>query len=87
MYITTRENMKRIMNKEQKELFKKRSKIENIWDVLKERFDIIYSLARSIHGLFRHYFYSIITFVIKNKINISDNFILFPKKFDTLSLN
>lgn len=68
LYIATRKNMKRLMTKEQKALFKERSIIETVWDVLKERFKIIYSLARSIHGLFRHYFYSIGSFLLKEKL-------------------
>lgn len=68
LYIATRKNMKRIMTKEQSKCFKKRSIIETQWDVLKERFKIVYSLARSITGLFRHYFYSIASFLFKKKI-------------------
>jgi hypothetical protein len=66
MYIATRKNMKRIMTKEQGRLFKVRSRIETVWGVLKERFNLIYTLARSTNGLFRHYFYSITSFLLDN---------------------
>lgn len=65
-FIATRKNMKRLMNKEQHNLFKKRSMIETRWDVLKERFNLVYSFARSIFGLLRHYLYSIVSFMIKD---------------------
>ena len=65
-YIATRKNMKRLMTKEQKILFRKRSRIETTWDVLKERFNIAYSFARSIHGLLRHYLYSLLSFMLKD---------------------
>lgn len=59
LFIATRKNMKRIMTQEQKILFKRRSKIETIWGILKERFLLETNLARSITGFFRHYIYSI----------------------------
>ena len=67
LYIATRKNMKRIMTKGQHQLFKMRSMIETLWGILKERFLIVSHLARSPHGLFRHYFYSIIAFMLVNK--------------------
>ncbi len=67
VYIATRKNMKRIMTKEQQNLFKARSRIETTWGVLKERFNLEYRLARSPHGLFRHYFYSLISFLLYNR--------------------
>jgi hypothetical protein len=65
-FIATRKNMKRLMTKEQKQLFRKRSRIETDWSVLKERFNVVYSLARSLFGLLRHYIYSLISFMIKD---------------------
>lgn len=76
LYTATRKNMKRLMTKQQGQLFKERSIIETMWDVLKERFKIIYSLARSIHGLFRHYFYSIASYLMKEKLRKDNNDIL-----------
>jgi len=64
IYIATRKNMKRIMTKTQANLFKSRSRIETVWGVLKERFNLMYNLSRSTHGLFRHYFYSLVSFLI-----------------------
>jgi hypothetical protein len=55
----TGKNMKRAMRGEQKQLLRDRSRIERVWDVLKERFQLAYHLARGMTGLFRHYFYSI----------------------------
>ncbi len=66
IYIATRKNMKRIMTKEQARLFKMRSRIETVWGVLKERFNLMFNLARSTHGLFRHYFYSIVSFLLED---------------------
>lgn len=64
-FIATRKNMKRIMTREQQMLFRKRSRIETDWNVLKERFNLVYSFARSIIGLLRHYIYSIVSFMLK----------------------
>lgn len=68
LFIATRKNMKRPMTKEQHDHFKRRSVIENIWDVLKERFELVYNLARSVKGLFRHYMFSITSFLLHNLI-------------------
>ena len=59
LFIATRKNMKRIMTDEQKILFKRRSKIETIWGILKERYLLETNLARSLTGFFRHYIYAI----------------------------
>ena len=52
--------------KEQLKLFRRRSIIETNWDVLKERFNLVSSFARSISGLLRHYIYSLVSFMLKN---------------------
>ena len=65
-FIATRKNMKRLMTDEQNKFFKKRSRIETNWDVLKERFSIVYSFARSIFGLLRHHIYSLVSFMLKD---------------------
>lgn len=67
--IAPRKNMKRLMTERQEKLFKARSIIETTWSVLKERFLLVYHLARSIHGLFRHYFYSIASFLLSKIAN------------------
>jgi hypothetical protein len=59
MMSAARKNTKRVMNGKQQRLFRGRSRIETAWGVLKERFQLVFHLARGITGLFRHYFYSI----------------------------
>lgn len=66
LYIATRKNMKRLMSKAQHELFKRRSVIENVWNMLKVRMNMAYSFARGVHGLFRHYLYCIGSYLLKN---------------------
>jgi hypothetical protein len=60
-----RKNMKRLMSEEQGRLFRERSIIETTWGVLKERFQLVYHLARNMTGLFRHYFYSLVSFLLR----------------------
>jgi len=60
-----RKNMKRLMTKKQDYIFKAGSIIETTWGLLKERILLVYDLASSIHGLFRHYFYSIVYSLVK----------------------
>ncbi len=75
LYIATRKNMKRMMPKEQHQLFKRRGVIENVWNTLKERMNMAYSFARGVHGLFRHCLYCISSYLLRNlfeKLN-SDN--------------
>jgi hypothetical protein len=52
-------------------LFKARSCIETVWGVLKERFGIIFNPARNPRGLFRHYFYNLVAYMI-----YSDDYVL-----------
>jgi hypothetical protein len=67
----SRKNMKRVMRGEQEQLLRDRSCIETVWDVLKERFQLVYHLARGMSGLFRHYFYSIVSFLLRPFIAFS----------------
>ena len=60
-----RKNMKRLMTEDQGLIFKKRSIIETLWGVLKERHGLVFHLARNITGLFRHYFYSLLSYLLK----------------------
>ncbi|MDR3237456.1 MAG: IS982 family transposase [Spirochaetia bacterium] len=60
----TRKNMKRVMTTEQGRLFRMRNRFETAWGVLKERFEPVYHLGRSMDGLFRHHFYSIASYLI-----------------------
>jgi hypothetical protein len=64
-----RKNMKRLMAKEQGHLLRKRNIIETVWDVLKERYGIVFHLARSMIGLFRHYCYSLISQMLRPVLN------------------
>ena len=66
LFIAPRKNMKGIMTKYQKDLFRRRSKIETIWGILKERFLLETSLARNIIGFFRHYLYAISAWCIRS---------------------
>jgi len=66
----SRKNMKRLMTKEQGLLFRKRSIIETVWDVLKERYGLVFHLARSITGLFRHYGYSLLSHMLQPFLNV-----------------
>lgn len=59
----TRKNMKRIMTKEQFRLLRNRNIIESIWSAMKLNYNLIYHRARSITGMFRHFFYSIPAFL------------------------
>ena len=76
LYIATRKNMKRLMTKEQRELFKQRSIIENVWNILKERMNLVYSFARGVHGLFRHYLYCIGSYLLRNLFDKMKNELL-----------
>lgn len=64
-----RKNMKRLMTKEQGLLFRKRSIIETVWDLLKERYGLVFHLARNMTGLFRHYCYSLISKMLQPFFN------------------
>ena len=58
-----RKNMKRAMTAEQYQLLLNRNRIENVWSVMKLNYSLIYHKARSITGMFRHFFYSISAFL------------------------
>lgn len=60
-----RKNMKRLMTKEQGFLLRRRSIIETVWGVLKERYGLVFHLARNIIGLFRHYCYSLLSSMLR----------------------
>ena len=62
---SARKNMKRLMTKQQGNLLRKRSIIETVWDVLKERYGLVFHLARNITGLFRHYCYSLLSYMLQ----------------------
>ena len=60
-----RRNMKRLMTEDQGRLFRRRSAIETVWGVLKERYGLVFHLARNIIGLFRHYCYSLVSYMLQ----------------------
>ena len=60
-----RKNMKRVMTKQQGQLLRKRSIIETVWGVLKERHGLVFHLARNMTGLFRHYCYSLLSNILQ----------------------
>jgi len=60
-----RKNMKRLMTATDTYLLRKRSIIETVWDVLKERYGLVFHLARNILGLFRHYCYSLLSYMLQ----------------------
>ena len=55
--------MNRLMSEEQFQLLNSRNIIENVWSVLKLNYNLIYHRARSITGMFRHFFFSISAFL------------------------
>jgi hypothetical protein len=65
----SRKNMKRLMTKEQAILLRKRSIIETVWDVLKERYGLEFHLARNIIGLLRHYCYCLVSCMLQPILN------------------
>lgn len=66
LFTGVRNNMKKLMTREQHKELKKREIIETVWSVLKGNLSIIYTLARSIIGMFRHFFYSIIAYFFRH---------------------
>ena len=66
VFTGVRNNMKKIMTKEQRKELKKREIIETVWSVMKGNLSIIYTLARSITGMFRHFFYSVIAYFFRH---------------------
>jgi len=66
VFTGVRNNMKKIMTKEQHKELKKREIIETVWSVMKGNLSIIYTLARSITGMFRHFFYSVIAYFFRH---------------------
>ncbi|MDR0472373.1 MAG: IS982 family transposase [Treponema sp.] len=60
-----RKNMKRLMTEEQGALLRKRNIIETMWGKLKERYGLVFHLARNMTGLFRHYCYSLASYMLE----------------------
>ena len=78
LFTSVRNNMKKIMTKTQHNMLKKREAIETVWSILKERLSIVTSLARSITGLMRHYYYVIVSYFFRHltekRLQLVNNF-------------
>ena len=62
-YIQKDKNDPKMLTEEQFQLLLKRNRIENVWSVMKLNYNLIYHRARSVTGMFRHFFYSISAFL------------------------
>lgn len=60
-----RKNRKPLMTREPGALFRNRSVIETVWDVLKERYKLVYHRALSMTGLFSHYCSSLVSYLLR----------------------
>jgi len=56
MHTAPRKNMNRLISKEQLDYIKQRNIIETVWSVIKGRFELVYTNARSLKGMLRHSF-------------------------------
>ena len=63
-----RKNMKRVMSCFECYHIKHRSIIESDWGTLKNNFQLEYHKARSIVGMFRHFFFSIVAYMINRNL-------------------
>lgn len=70
----TRKNMNRLMSQFECYHIKHRSIIESDWGVLKNNFQLEYHKARSIVGMFRHFFYCIVAYMINCSLDFYENF-------------
>ena len=59
----TRKNMKTLATIYQQKLMDMRPKVETVFSILKDRFQLITSIARSINGYLAHYIRSIFGYV------------------------
>ena len=69
-----RKNMNRLMSKFECYHIKHRSIIESDWGTLKNHFQLEYHKARSMAGMFRHFFYSIVAYMLDRNLNYYENF-------------
>ena len=69
-----RKNMNRFMSRFECYHIKHRSIIEFDWGTLKNNFQLEYHKARSIGGMFRHFFYSIAAYMINRNLDFYQNF-------------
>ena len=68
-----RKNMNRLMSRFECYHIKHRSIIESDWGTLKNNFQLEYHKARSIVGMFRHFFYSIAAYMINRNLEFYQN--------------
>ena len=68
-----RKNMNRLMSRFECYHIKHRSIIESDWGTLKNNFQLEYHKARSIVGMFRHFFYSIAAYMINRNLDFLQN--------------
>ena len=68
-----RKNMNRLMSCFECYHIKHRSIIESDWGTLKNHFQLEYHKARSIAGMFRHFFYSIVSYMINRSLEFYKN--------------
>ncbi|MBR1722780.1 MAG: hypothetical protein IJ727_09925 [Treponema sp.] len=69
-----RKNMNRLMSCFECYHIKHRSIIESDWGTLKNNFQLEYHKAKSIIGMFRHFFYSIVAYMINRNLDLYQNF-------------
>ena len=69
-----RRNMNRLMSRFECYHIKRRSIIESDWGALKNNFSLEYHKARCTAGMFRHFFYSIVAYMLNRNLNYYDNF-------------
>ena len=74
MQILLTVNMNRLMSRFECYHIKHRSIIESDWGTLKNNFQLEYHKARSIVGMFRHFFYSIAAYMINRNLDFYQNF-------------
>ena len=69
-----RKNMNRLMSRFECYHIKHRSIIESDWGTLKNNFQLEYHKARSTAGMFRHFFYSIVAFMLNRNLDYYKNY-------------
>lgn len=72
-----RKNMNRLMSRFECYHIKHRSIIESDWGTLKTHFQLEYHKARSVVGMFRHFFYAIVAYMLERNIDFYENFFKF----------
>ena len=63
-FAAPRRNMKQLVSYSQLKLLRNRNCIENVWHVMKRHYGLVHTIARSVDGMFSHFFYSIAGYLI-----------------------